>query len=210
MNHLPAIIPNKIKNKFFACIQDNLGVFYGLFLLKCEKKMFVIDTLMLHPGKNHFNFDLNPADFRLDIDDFNLIRPIHIDLIIDKIEDELIFQGCYETKGLFQCSRCLAMIEKPIEDAFEMFFQRQRRKNYENISDLTAKETQEYFYSGSKIDFAIHLREMLVVIVPMKILCRKDCKGLCPQCGQDLNEVECSCTQHTIDPRWEKLRKLKN
>jgi uncharacterized protein len=43
----------------------------------------------------------------------------------------------------------------------------------------------------------------------MDTLCREGCKGICPSCGQDLNEQSCGCSQESSDPRWEKLRSLK-
>ena len=45
--------------------------------------------------------------------------------------------------------------------------------------------------------------------LPMKPLCKPDCKGLCPSCGKDLNLGACGCTHETIDPRWEALKALK-
>ncbi|MBQ3561654.1 MAG: DUF177 domain-containing protein, partial [Oscillospiraceae bacterium] len=44
--------------------------------------------------------------------------------------------------------------------------------------------------------------------VPFQLLCREDCKGLCPVCGSDLNEKTCNCNQKQIDPRLEKLKML--
>jgi uncharacterized protein len=44
----------------------------------------------------------------------------------------------------------------------------------------------------------------------MKPLCSEDCKGICPQCGQDLNEGECDCEIETVDPRLAKLKEFYN
>jgi uncharacterized protein len=49
---------------------------------------------------------------------------------------------------------------------------------------------------------------MLVLGVPARSLCRPDCRGLCPSCGQDLNQTACDCSAQEIDPRLEALRDL--
>ncbi|MFN3694656.1 MAG: YceD family protein, partial [Ignavibacterium sp.] len=56
-----------------------------------------------------------------------------------------------------------------------------------------------------KIDFDNDVREFAILAIPMKKLCKEDCKGLCPRCGADLNFEQCTCPKEEIDPRWEKL-----
>jgi len=53
------------------------------------------------------------------------------------------------------------------------------------------------------------MREQFYLALPMKPLCREDCKGLCPRCGEDLNVKGCGCVIETADPRWEALKTLK-
>jgi uncharacterized protein len=52
------------------------------------------------------------------------------------------------------------------------------------------------------------VRESILLTLPLKPLCREDCKGLCPICGIDLNKSVCSCVKRETDPRWEKLKGL--
>ena len=53
------------------------------------------------------------------------------------------------------------------------------------------------------------IREEMVLSQPLLALCRTDCKGLCPQCGTNLNESSCQCSTEEDDPRWDTLRALK-
>ena len=58
------------------------------------------------------------------------------------------------------------------------------------------------------LDIEEAVRQYTVVAIPMKALCREDCPGLCPQCGQNLNEGPCGCAEPELDARWAPLRKL--
>lgn len=172
--------------------------------------MFVIDTLLLQPGKNEFNVELAPDVFDIDPDELQLLTPVQVNMTIEKVEDEFVCLGTFKTSGRYACSRCLAEIETTIEESFEMFFRRQESAYLPQDMELSVEDTLEYFYSGKDIDFGEHLRELLILTVPIKVLCQEDCKGLCSHCGQNLNEGTCSCKNEQIDPRWEKLRELYN
>ena len=63
------------------------------------------------------------------------------------------------------------------------------------------------FYSGDSFDMDAAAEDAVVLNMDMRILCREDCKGLCPQCGKNLNEGPCGCSK-PIDPRLEKLKAL--
>ncbi len=58
------------------------------------------------------------------------------------------------------------------------------------------------------LDLTEAIRQYTLLVIPMKPLCRKDCAGMCPTCGQDLNQGACTCPPKGADPRWSKLRQL--
>ena len=64
------------------------------------------------------------------------------------------------------------------------------------------------FVDDLVVDVSGIAREALVLALPLKVLCRDECPGLCPRCGLDLNEGRCDCATEPIDLRWEKLRGL--
>ncbi|MBQ7217580.1 MAG: DUF177 domain-containing protein, partial [Synergistaceae bacterium] len=64
----------------------------------------------------------------------------------------------------------------------------------------------EIEHFGRVLDVMPQIEESIYTLIPTKILCREDCKGLCPNCGADLNYGECSCRNENIDPRLEALR----
>ncbi|MEW6041320.1 MAG: DUF177 domain-containing protein [Elusimicrobiota bacterium] len=62
---------------------------------------------------------------------------------------------------------------------------------------------------GDEYDVSEEARQLIILSIPMKMLCRDNCKGLCPTCGTNLNEAKCSCTYTQFDYRLEKLREVK-
>jgi uncharacterized protein len=65
------------------------------------------------------------------------------------------------------------------------------------------------FYRDDQIDLSAVLSEQVVIDVPMKPVCSEECKGLCPNCGADLNEGECNCKEDKTDPRLAPLAEIK-
>ena len=65
------------------------------------------------------------------------------------------------------------------------------------------------FYEGETVDCDPLIYEQIVLQIPMKALCREDCRGLCPRCGANLNLSSCSCPDRDVDERLAVLKKLK-
>ena len=106
-----------------------------------------------------------------------------------------------------ECHRCLDEFDMPLKANFTMIFYRGFRGEIE-------PETLEEDYIAITDEGEIHynifprVKEAVVLEIPIKILCREDCKGLCPKCGANLNREQCSCSIEEIDPRWEALKKI--
>jgi uncharacterized protein len=106
------------------------------------------------------------------------------------------------------CHKCLEQTKYELTSSFEVIVQ---------ISNVLKKEesslkTDEYITlpkGEHEVSLDGHIYESLIVSIPMRILCRADCKGLCPNCGANLNHETCSCDK-TGDPRWDALKKLKD
>ena len=99
------------------------------------------------------------------------------------------------------CARC----SKPLEGVYELQFS----KPVAAKGVLQNEENDEYVVAvGGEIDFDELLEDAVILDFPMRMLCKEDCKGLCPRCGKDLNEGKCGCPEKEIDPRLAKLSKL--
>ncbi len=64
------------------------------------------------------------------------------------------------------------------------------------------------FYRDEHIDLNDLLREQFYLALPMKPLCKNDCRGICPQCGANRNLTKCDCNPHIEDPRMAGLKTL--
>jgi uncharacterized protein len=78
-----------------------------------------------------------------------------------------------------------------------------------NDHELSSDEMDVGYYSDDEIDIKDIVREQMLLVVPIKQLCSSDCKGLCPDCGKDLNTGSCGCRDVKVDPRFSKLSELK-
>ena len=105
------------------------------------------------------------------------------------------------------CDRCGDDVTTPLNCDFEESF-----TNLEERADEEAEKSEEviHFFEGDVIDLLPYVEQAVFLNAPMKTLCRKDCKGLCPECGINLNENECSCDKSPIDPRFAVLADLLN
>lgn len=138
-----------------------------------------------------------------------LITAIHLDARIRKLKEEIIVEARLKAEIEMPCSRCLKEHRQQVDEAFEVIYLPEPEEQ-ENVDELELVETDlnvEY-YAGETIDLAELAREQLLVLLPLKPLCQEDCAGLCPSCGQDLNEGTCMCPKDVIDPRLAVLGKL--
>lgn len=110
------------------------------------------------------------------------------------------------------CSRCLAPVALPVDTTFRLTFARSapgdeggRAENRE----LKAEEMGLVLFEGDEIDFRDTIQEQVVMALPMQVLCREDCRGLCPGCGANRNTEACRCPREEVDPRLAVLKTLK-
>jgi uncharacterized protein len=106
------------------------------------------------------------------------------------------------------CSRCLSLFSCPLVLNIEEEYY--PTTNIATGAKLLLPEEPGSFTIGEDfvLDLTEAVRQYALLVMPMKPLCRRDCCGLCPHCGHNLNEGPCDCPIEEIDPRWEKLLKL--
>jgi uncharacterized protein len=109
------------------------------------------------------------------------------------------------------CSRCLEPARYEIQKTFDLFFRERDENLFDEDQDveLTEEDTRTAFFTGTQLAIGDVLREQVVLALPMKALCRVDCKGLCPVCGTNWNQNTCSCSGEVFSPHMEKLLEIK-
>jgi len=142
-------------------------------------------------GKAPFKFSATAEElFGEDFSAEGIIGDVRITGAVEDVGKCFVIRGRIECRKSFICDRCLTQAtENQVHDFDEEF------DKAEAIEDL--------------IDVTELLRDILLAGQPMKNLCKADCKGLCPECGANLNNGECGCDKFIIDPRLAALKDFK-
>jgi uncharacterized protein len=123
--------------------------------------------------------------------------------------DEIRVQGGLEVEMETECDRCLGLARFPLALKFDLFYE--PVSNCDSLGEEVAVDADEVeigFYAGDGLELEDVLREQVLLALPMQRICRDDCKGICPDCGSDRNEVACSCEAHPADDRWRALQNM--
>jgi uncharacterized protein len=113
--------------------------------------------------------------------------------------------------GTFQvpCARCVEPVEIPLKAEFDLIFRPAEADSEALERSITAPETEIGYYQKDSLLLEDVLREQVLLTLPVRTLCKPDCKGLCPRCGENRNTTACTCDDGPSDPRWEALSGLR-
>ena len=130
--------------------------------------------------------------------DIRTTSPIKVHVLVENSGKGLKLNGKLSANLMLSCSRCLEDFDYLLETDFE--------------EELTNKDKDDdgdaIHFEGDTVDLTDIVVDNILLSLPMKALCREDCKGLCPQCGCNLNIKECNCSQKNVDPRFSVLKDL--
>ncbi len=156
----------------------------------------------LSEGVHRFHFDVPASDVGLG-EEFS---DVHTDVELDKTPNQIMLRAAIHTAAGFSCDRCTAPFASRLDSSYRMHY----IWNEEEASIYDVAEVQVIPQGSAVIDITEDVRQTVLIAVPLKLLCREDCLGLCPHCGKDLNEGPCGCTTVEVDSRWDKLRALQD
>lgn len=160
----------------------------------------------LTEGDNKFHLSLKPED--IGIDTITRNKMIESDINLKRNGSEILLEGEVKFSLDLDCSRCFKQFTlNKNEKIYAYFIKRKPSVNAEN-KDLSEKNVKAEYYENDTINISPVLSDTINLSLPIKPLCRNDCKGLCPFCGVDLNNNQCNCKKEKMDPRWEPLKKL--
>lgn len=137
------------------------------------------------------------------------VEPLEVTATAELIDDQVRVAGELETKIELVCARCLEPVVEDVHRQFDLLYQPVPKGNKPEEERLKDDDAEIGFYQGDGIFLADVLSEQVLLAVPMKVICRSDCRGLCPACGVNLNHEECRCETHAADPRMAPLARLK-
>lgn len=140
-----------------------------------------------------------------------LERPVHSRMKVSiHSEKQVCVGGSLQAELKLTCARCLKQFASNIEKGFELEYWPDPVLHREGEElELTYPDLVVGFYRGQQLDLSAVVSEQIVLEIPMKPVCSEACKGLCDQCGKDLNEGPCDCQPPGTDPRLELLEDIK-
>lgn len=166
-----------------------------------------IDLKELDQEEKSLKFSYAPDELNLDEPEISLPEGCKGELRLSKRRDEVDVQGSVSVLLRMSCDRCLTPVDTSASSQFRLLYLPIEQLKEEELS-LERDELDVSFYSDHSLDLDALVLEQLRMLLPMSIHCAETCKGLCTQCGQNLNLEKCACTQES-DPRWNELLKLK-
>ena len=151
--------------------------------------------------------DTPAADFIPD-EECRFASPIKVDGTLTVSENSLVLQADIAVSMTFSCGRCLEEVEEHISGEIATYYEKTDRAIPDG-EELTESDDVEILdYSAKTIDLSRRIAELVNLNIPMKPLCSEACKGLCPDCGRNLNESAGSGGTRQMDPRWHTLKPL--
>lgn len=126
-----------------------------------------------------------------------------------EIVADIRLRGRYSGKFRLPCARCVEPVEIPLAAEFDLIYRPLGVDSGIPERSITAPETEIGYYQEGSLLLEDVLREQVLLSLPVRTLCKPDCKGLCPRCGANRNSQPCSCEVAGSDSRWEALAGLR-
>ena len=125
--------------------------------------------------------------------EFRQIAPLKVEAVAELVGSEIRVRGHLGTRLETSCDRCLSPVGIPLEQDFDLFYRPIQAIAREEEFEVPADELEVGFFSGDGIELADVVTEQVILSVPMKVVCRAECQGLCPVCRANRNVSRCHC-----------------
>jgi len=169
----------------------------------------LLDLSQMREARARIERAIEPSQFPAAGDEaYRVEAPV--DLAFDLFKDGRQFHlvgGLQTTLGL-SCSRCLEEYTQPVGADFDLLYVPHVENTGEGEREIEDDDLTTAYYRDEQIDLGQLVREQLYLALPMKPLCREQCRGLCPECGTNLNTGDCACAREWADPRLAALKSL--
>jgi uncharacterized protein len=139
------------------------------------------------------------------------LTPISVNLKALRSGNMVEVSGNLNTSVRLSCDRCLQEFETCLKTVFSLTYMHREADAMEEDSkreeiELQAEDMGIIYYQGEEIDLTNEIQEQVVMAIPIRALCKRDCRGLCIECGADLNQGDCSCAKKPLTGKFTVLK----
>ena len=156
------------------------------------------DLLSKKNRKKQISLTFELETFEFEGEEIRAIEKVSVEGVAISENDVIVINASIKTKLQLSCSRCLDTFIYPIDIDIE--------ERFTNDKELQNEETM--FVDSDTLNITEIIENSIISTLPIKRLCKEDCKGLCSQCGANKNVENCSCLDYDVDIRLAKLREL--
>lgn len=149
--------------------------------------------------------EVAPDDPLWDATGLDLQEPLRVQLRAQQVGDGVLVRGRISTRLVLECRRCLKEVPTEVDAPVDMLYEPLERVEEDELGG----EVYPIPSRTGELDLGPALREQLLLQVPDFVVCDEACRGLCAQCGANLNETTCSCAPEESGSPWDALKKLK-
>lgn len=131
---------------------------------------------------------------------------LQVNVKVSKAADKFLVQGTISGGIRVRCDRCLEPFHGNVESQFHVFLMAPREAPDQEEIELLDEDMEIDFVKGNEVDLDDVVREQIYLSLPMRSICKENCRGLCPVCGANLNETTCLCRKAEGQSAFSKLR----
>lgn len=169
------------------------------------RKLGLIALATLKPGENRFQLEGEPKDFGCELREVKenpsfekLLGRIKVEVTVTRSGLRFFVRGRTHFKALLECAICWGKYEQEFEEEMiAEFTSLKRTRGGGYVRELEPDDLDRVPIDADFIDLSSMIRDAIHLAVPIAPRCRDDCRGICPECGANLNLEECQCHQKT-------------
>jgi uncharacterized protein len=169
----------------------------------------LLDLTRYRQALDRFAHTFPPHEVGDEGDTYRVVSPVELAFDIHKDREKFRLVGHVLAQLELGCSRCLEPFPLDVHARFDLRYLPASAMSSDPEREVPDADLDLSYYRGDHIDLNELLREQFYLALPMKPLCREDCRGLCPQCGANLNTAACACASTWEDPRLGALKALR-
>lgn len=172
--------------------------------------MFIsVQELQLKPIRFQVDIPAEEIDYGGDISQASRLHAEGKAQLLSHSLGEIRIEGKLNVKMQATCDRCLEMTSFSVDNEFDLVYMPDGEGRIGGEDEVDQAAIEVGFYQGNGMALNDVLREVVLLALPMQLVCREACKGICPVCGENRNERDCGCAVRAEDDRWNKLKEFR-